>query len=695
MSAPTADLLFEIGTEEIPAGFLARALEALPGLAKERLDGARLGYTSIASLGTPRRLTLSVTGLPIAQPDVSEEVTGPPAKAAFDAAGKPTKAAIGFAQKNGVAVEALRVLEVPGKGAYIAATRQLTGAPTATLLPKLLGELARAIPWKKQMRWASLDEAFVRPVHWIVALFGGEVVPLEAWGVKSGRETRGHRFLAPGALALTGALDDYKTQLRTAFVVVDGASRRTMIEAELARVEQEAGVRLRPDAALLDEVTNLVEYPQAICGSFDEAFLEVPAEVIVSAMRAHQRYFAMEQAGGALANKFVTIAGTVTRNPAKVRAGNERVLGARLSDARFFFREDQHTGLEAMAAKLAGVVFQKDLGTVGEKVVRIAGAQAAAQHAGVDAPAWRRTAALAKADLTSKMVGEFPDLQGVMGSQYARLAQEPADIADAILEHYLPRGASDGLPKGALGAALGIADRMDTVVGCFAVGLGPTGSTDAFGLRRAALAILNLLLARGWDVSLAALVDDAAAGLADKLGKKWSPERRTEVLEFFKNRLRGLLVEQKGLAADCVDAALAAGADDVPDAAARAAAVAHLRDRPDFEPLAVAFKRVGNILKGEKAAGEPDRARFAHASESALWDAFTGARGRVQELLGRREYDRALNELAALKPAVDKFFDDVLVMDKDPAVKSNRLALLGAVNGTFLKIADFRQLAVA
>jgi glycyl-tRNA synthetase beta chain len=689
----TADLLFEIGCEEIPAGFLARALEALPQLARERLDAARLTYKEIVAIGAPRRLALAVTGLPVAQPDVSEEITGPPAKAAFDAAGKPTKAAIGFAQKNGVPIEALRVLELPGKGAYVAATRQLIGAPTATLLPKLLSELARAIPWKKQMRWASFDEAFVRPVHWIVALFGGEVVPLEQYGVKSGRETRGHRFLAPGAVALTGSLEDYKSKLRTAFVVVDGAARRTMIEAELVRVEKESGAKLRPDATLLDEVTNLVEYPQAVRGSFDEAFLEVPEEVIVSAIRTHLRYFALEGKDGKLVNQFVTIAGTVTKDPALVRAGNEKVIVARLSDARFFFREDQAFGLPRMAEKLAGVVFQKDLGTVGEKVVRIGKAATAAKLAGVPLASWERAVVLAKADLTSKMVGEFPDLQGVMGRHYARIAKEDAAVADAILEHYLPRGANDALPQGALGSALGIADRMDTIVGCFAVGLGPTGSADAFGLRRAALAVLNLLFARGWNAPLSTLVDDAATNLAGKI--KWGAERRTEVLEFFRTRLRGLLVEQKGLAADCVDAALAAGFDDVPDAAARAAAVAHLRERPDFEPLGIAFKRVGNILKGEKPTGEPDRKRFAHASETALWDAFTATRGRVEDWVGKREYDRALNELATLKPAVDKFFDDVMVMDKDPAVKANRLALLGAVNGTFLRIADFRQLAVA
>jgi glycyl-tRNA synthetase beta chain len=688
-----AELLFEMGTEEIPAGFLTRALEALPALAEERLRAARLAFGQVRALGTPRRITLSVKDLADRQADVSELVTGPPAKAAFDAAGKPTKAAVGFAQKNGVAIEALTVVEVPGKGAYVAARREEKGGATAALLPKLLGDLAHAIPWKKSMRWASLDEAFVRPVHWVVALYAGEVVPLTLYGAKSSRETRGHRFLSPAAVALDGSLEGYVQKLREAFVLVDSQTRRTSIEAELLRVEKEAGgLTVRPDPELLGEVVNLVEYPQAVCGSFAEEFLVIPAEVIVSAMRGHQRYFAMEAPGGALRNRFVTVAGTLVADPAVVRHGNERVLAARLSDAKFFFVADRQSKLGERSGKLDGVVFQAKLGTIGEKVVRLR-KSGLAELLGVDPAAFDRAAELCKTDLVTKMVGEFPELQGVMGRHYALLEGEKLEVADAILEHYMPRGAQDRLPPGSLGAALGLADRMDTLVGCFAVGLAPTGSADAFGLRRAALAILNLLLDKGWRVSLGTLVDRAARELGGKI--HWTPELRLQILEFARTRLAGLLVEQKKLPADCVEAALAASSEDVPDALWRATAVAHLRDRPDFEPLGIAFKRVANILKGEAVKGEPNVDSLAHPSEKALWAAFVAVRERVSGQVGALKYDEALRELITLKPGVDKFFDDVLVMDKDPAVRQNRLALLGTINATFLSIADFRQLAVA
>ncbi len=702
-SPPAAELLFEIGTEEIPAGFLARAIVDLRALAAERLAALRLAHGEIAVVGAPRRLALSVQALAERQADVSETVTGPPASAAFDKEGKPTKAAAGFAARNNVPVESLTVVEVPGKGAYVAARREQRGEATRTLLPQFLAELARALPWKKSMRWASLDQPFVRPVHWLVALYAGEVIPLDLWETKSGRETRGHRFLNPGAVALDGTLEDYKAKLRRAHVIVDPAARRTEIEAELARVQKTEGVKIRPDEALLDEVTNLVEYPVAIAGSFDEAYLEIPAEVIVSAMRAHQRFFATQRAtekpDGTLDNHFITIAGTITKDPAVVRSGNERVLAARLADARFFFREDRHAKLDDLAARLGGVVFQAKLGTVGDKVGRvgrIAGEVAVAL--GLDAAAAARAAALCKADLVSKVVGEFPDLQGIMGRHYARLAGEDPAVADAIFEHYLPRGAADELPVGDIGAALGVADRIDTIVGCFAVGLQPTGSADAFGLRRAALALLNILLGRGWSkLRLDALVDAAARELEPRLQQqkiKWTPELRSQILEFFKTRLRGLLVEQKALAADCVDAALAVGYYDVPDASKRAAAVGHLRERPDFEPLGIAFKRVANILKGEAPAGEPDTARFSHDSERALWTSFLAVRDAVAGQVAAHDYDGALRELTTLKPAVDKFFDDVLVMDPDAAVKQNRLNLLGTINTTFMTIADFRQLAV-
>ena len=686
------DLLFEIGTEEIPAAFLARALAELPALATARLAAARLEHEQVVALGAPRRLALHVRGLVDRQADIAETVTGPPAQAAFDKAGKPTRAALGFAQKAGVSVEDLKVVDIPGKGAYVTAARAEKGAETRALLPALLVELARSIPWKKSMRWAGLDESFVRPVHWVVALYAGEIVPLEMYGVASGGDSRGHRFLAPGPVALDGSLDNYRGKLRQAFVVVDPAARKTAILAELARVQRESGVSVRPDAELVDEVTNLVEYPQAVAGSFDAAFLAIPPEVIISAMRGHQRYFATEGAGsaGVLSNRFVTVAGTLTRNPEVVRHGNERVLAARLSDARFFWEEDRGTSVDTLGKRLGGLIFQKALGTVAEKVVRVGALAKLFVDVGVDVGVFAQAAALAKLDLVSKMVGEFPDLQGVMGRYYAPAWGAGPEVADAILEHYLPRTAQDRLPPSALGAALAIADRVDTIVGCWSVGLAPTGSADAFGLRRAALAVLNILGERGWKLPLATLVAEAAA-----LQKVSVPAAAPgEILEFMRTRLRGLLVDGRNLAADCVDAALAAGADDVPDAIARAVAVAHLRDRPDFEPLGVAFKRVANIIKGGDAGELVALDAGAHPSERALWDRFVAVRDTVLGLVGGRDYDAALRELAGLKPAVDKFFDDVLVMDDDPAVRRRRLALLGTLNRTFLRIADFKLLAV-
>ncbi|HWN67670.1 MAG TPA: glycine--tRNA ligase subunit beta, partial [Haliangium sp.] len=418
-----ADLLLEIGTEEIPAGFLTRAIESLSARAEAALTEARLDAERVRVLGTPRRLVLSVARLADRQPDLEERVVGPPARAAFDDAGKPTQAAVGFAKRNGVPVENLERAEVEGKkGEYVVCTRHEPGKPAAEVLPALLERLIAEQPWAKSMRWAYREESFVRPVQWIVALLGDEVLPISFAGVAAGRVSRGHRFLAPEPVTVPGALSAYLDVMRQRFVIVDPAMRAEMITAELARVEAEIGARVRPDAELLREVANLVEYPVAVCGSFRESFLEVPEEVIVSAMRAHQRYFAVEDAQGRLANRFVTIAGTVTRDAAVVRAGNERVLAARLSDASFFFREDRRIPLAKRAEKLAEVVFQSDLGSIDAKARRI-GAIAArlAAEVGADAGHVSRAAALCKADLVTHMVFEFPDLQGVMGRHYARL----------------------------------------------------------------------------------------------------------------------------------------------------------------------------------------------------------------------------------------------------------------------------------
>ncbi len=502
--------------------------------------------------------------------------------------------------------------------------------------------------------------------------------------------------MAPAAIELAGDAKSYSQALREAFVIVSPEARQTMITAEIARIEGEVDGSVRPDPELVAEVANLIEYPVGICGEFSEEYLEVPEQVIVSAMRSHQRYFAMSRGDGSLLNRFVTIAGTVTRDPELVRRGNERVLGARLADAQFFYREDRKHDLEHFASKLDDVVFQKKLGTIGAKVRRLSkGAIALAGDVGVSVESVTRASALCKADLCSQMVYEFPELQGSMGRRYASLAGESGAISAAIEEHYMPRGASDDLPAGDVGAVIGIADRLDTIAGCFAIGVVPTGSADPFGLRRAALGVLRLLAERSWSVDLETLVTRAIEAVVEGQELKADVAKvRGEVLEFLRVRFRGLLTDGKSLPGDCVDAALAVGFADPRDARARAEAVSQLRARADFEPLAAAFKRIANILKGQSPGGVPKPEAFVEDGERGLWTAFEEVQGRVDANLADSDYGKALQILSELKGPVDSFFDSVLVMDKDDAIRENRLAMLGRINATFTKIADFRQLAV-
>lgn len=687
-------LLLEIGTEEIPAGYLSAAMVAIASRCEAALQAARLPFESVRALGTPRRLSLVVEGLAEGQADLEEEMVGPPARVAFDGEGKPTKAAEGFAKRNGVALAELRKGPAEGKkGEYLLCTRREAGKSASEVLEPLLVGLLAELPWPKSMRWHVGEHSFVRPVHWIVCLFGSDALPLKFCGIVAGRMTRGHRFLAPAEIELDGTITGYERALREAFVVVDPEKRQTMIRAEISRIEKDTGGTVRQDDELIVEVANLVEYPVGVCGTFREEYLEVPERVIVSAMRSHQRYFAMSGADGKLLNRFITIAGTVTRNNDVVRAGNERVLAARLADAQFFFREDQKHSLEHFASKLDDVVFQKKLGSIGAKVGRLsAGAVVLAKEVGIDVELVKRSAALCKADLTSQMVWEFPELQGTMGRRYALLAKEDPEVCTAIEEHYMPRGASDDLPTSAVAAVVGVADRLDTIVGCFAIGLVPTGSADPYGLRRAALGVLRLFSDQSWKVDLRVLVGRAAEQLEGTVPV--SEKVIAQVLDFLKVRFRGLLTDSKSLPGDCVDAALAVGFADPRDAGARAEAVSDLRSRDDFEPLAAAFKRVANILKGQSPPGGPNPDAFVEDDERSLWKAYEGIRERVDSKLSGDDYAGALQVLVELKGPVDSFFDAVLVMDKDELIRDNRLAMLARINDTFTRIADFRQLAV-
>jgi glycyl-tRNA synthetase beta chain len=690
-----ADLLFEIGSEEIPAKMLARALADLPAQLEARLAEARLEHHGVRALGTPRRIAVVVKQLADQQPSKVEQFVGPPVGAAFDASGKLTKAGEGFAKKHGVAEAALQKVEVAGKkGLYLATTVELVGNDTRVLLPQLLVDLAGAIAWPKSMRWGWGDTTFVRPVQWLVALFGGEVVPLSWAGQTAGRASRGHRFLANHAVDIATA-GDYEHALREARVVVDPAVRRTEIESELARLARETHCKVRPDAALLDEVANLGEYPKGVCGAFDPAYLDVPEEVVVTAMRTHQRYFAMEDAAGKLAPRFATVMATIVKDAAVVARGNETVIAARLSDARFFWAEDlKRAGFDAWNAKLDGVVFQAKLGdkakTIGAKVRRVVDIV----HRLDGGDTAELAARYCKADLASHVVGEFPELQGVMGKHYARRFGLSAEVADVIEQHWWPKGQGGALPQTAAGFVVAIADRIDTLVGCFATGLAPTGNADPLGLRRAALGILEIETATGNAWSTAELIGIAADAYGDTLAV--SAEARAQLAEFFRQRLRGLLVD-RGVDASLADVALGAPSDNPYVVMHKATALATLSTAAK-----IAFKRIGNILddaraKGFGAQSVPRPEAFVAAAERELHAAFGARRADIASALERHDYRAALTLLSEMGPVLAAFFDKggVMVMDPDPALRENRLALLRAIYEPFAQIGDFRKLGAS
>lgn len=688
---PGNDLLFELGCEEIPAKMLAKALADLPAAVEAKLTAARLTYGAVRALGTPRRLALIVKGLADRQPDLDEEVVGPPVGAAFAADGTITKAGQGFAAKNGVTPESLQKKEVAGKkGVYVVAQRHVAGTETRALLPSLLQELITGIPWPKSMRWGWADTTFVRPVQWLVALYGGEVVPLAWAGQTAGRNSRGHRFLSNRPIEIASA-DSYVETLHAANVIVDQDTRKTLVRAELARLENETGFKVRVDEALLAEVIHLGEYPVGVSGQFNPAFLEVPAEIIVTAMRTHQRYFAMEDAAGKLAPRFVTMMATIVKDPAVVAKGNETVLASRLSDAKFFFAEDRKKTFEDWNAKLDGVVFQAKLGdtakTIGHKVARLE--QIVSSVASSDVA--RKAARYAKSDLASHAVGEFPEVQGTMGKHYAVLAGMGQPVADVIEQHWWPKGQGAELPKTDDSALVALADRMDTIIGCFAVGLEPSGSADPFGLRRAAIGIWQICLERGWHTHYAQ-VRNAATTALESQGVKLKDSKPLD--EFFKARLRGILVDQ-GIPAQDADAALAQDFTDPVDARARALACAKIS-----KEAREVFKRVANILddaRGKKLAigAAPDAGTFVADAERNLHAAIGEAQQREQAARDKRDYTAVFDSLERLRPTVAAFFDKggVMVMDPDPALRDNRLALLNWFIAPYIAIADFRLLA--
>ncbi len=690
----THTLLFELGTEELPPSGMPAVLPELEGMPQSLLKEARLAFEAVRAFATPRRLAIVVTGLGDRQPARVVTVTGPPKKAGFDATGKPTKAALGFARSQGVAVDRLTTIQTE-RGEYLAAVRQEEGRSAAEALPELLERLVFSLPFSKQMRWGDGEVRFVRPVRWVVALLDGEVLPLTIAGAAADRITYGHRFLAPGPIELrTSDAQEYVEKLLSAHVIADFATRRGRVKAAVEKVASEHGLGAVVDSATLNTVAHLVESPAAIMGTFPERYLELPRVVVETTIRRHQKCFSVERSNGKLANFFVAVSNMPGVDPTEIRRGNERVIRARLADADFYFREDQKMRLEERLSLLKGIVFQERLGTLDEKTERVAAL--AMEFGGAISPATyhmaRRASQLAKADLASRMVREFPELQGIIGEEYARRDGESEEVACAIREQYLPRSADDDLPESLAGAVLSMADKLDTIVGCLGIGLLPTGSQDPYGLRRQAQGFLQTVLKWQLRLSLSWLVDRALELLAPKLTQPIDVTR-AQVLEFLRVRLATLLMTGEGaLRPDVVEAAMAAGYDDPVNLRRRAQAVAAFRTRPDFESLLITFKRVVNILPAG-FSGEVDPARFTDPAERALFDALAGRHSRIEEALGQEAYERALEEIAALRPWVDQFFTAVLVMVHDRALQQNRLALLGKIARLLLRVADLRRLA--
>lgn len=682
------DLILEIGTEEIPASYLPPALEQIKQLAEKELTAQRIPFATTHAYATPRRIVLHVTGVAEAQESSVKEVMGPAKAVAYDDKGKPTKAAEGFARGQGIAVKDLKLVSTP-KGEYVAAVKSEASEPTARILPAIMPRIITTLHFPKMQRWGYLSLRFPRPIRWILCLYGNEVVPFALEGIKSGRQMRGHRFMAPGPFEIQD-VKDYFRQIKKAKVVLDQDERRAIIVEGVAKAAEQVGGKVIPDESLVDEVTYLVEYPVIVTGTYEDKYLSLPREVLITSMRSHQRYFTVTNSRKKLMPYFITISNNVTRDKSVVAMGNERVLRARLEDGMFFFQEDRKIPLKTRVEELKDVVFQEKLGTSWEKMERFSSLSAylAKKVQPENIKEVKRVAFLCKGDLVTQMVGEFADLQGVMGREYAILEGEDKAVADGILEHYYPRYSGDRTPSTIGGAAVSIADRLDTVCGCFGIGISPTGTADPYGLRRHALAVIAILMDRGWRVSLSDLMKQSLKLLKDKIDVP-QKEALAALEEFFKGRLHNLFTG-RGYRHDLVSAVLEDHWADPVDAAARLEALTSFSKKSGFADLMLSFKRVMNIIP-EGFTGKVDHKKTREAVEKTLLDTATSLGKDAAAMLETGDYLKVLNILAGMKKPVDAFFDGVMVMDKDASVKKNRLAILGTVSVLFAQVADFRK----
>ena len=686
-------LLFELGTEELPPGSLRALGEALRSELCARLTEQRITHGDARWFAAPRRLAVLIDNVAVLQEDALIEKLGPQLAAAFDASGKPTGAALGFARGCGVEVSALGRAQ-GDKGERLAFRQTVPGRPSDALLPGIVEAALGALPIAKRMRWGGRRAEFVRPVHWVVLLHGSTVVSGTVMGLEAGRVTRGHRVHGEARISLENASDYVDALRQRGFVIADHEERRAIVAAQVEQAAKSAGGIAELDEALVEEVTSLVEWPCALAGRFEERFLDVPAEALVSSMKGHQKFFPVRDASGALLPCFVTVANIESTDPSQVIAGNQRVIRPRLADAAFFFAQDKLSTLASRRERLRSVVFQTELGSVWDKTERVAGLAAfVADVLGANVADCRRAGELSKSDLVSEMVLEFDELQGTMGRYYALNDGESPAVAQALLEQYLPRQSGGALPQSAAGAALAIADRVDTLVGIFGIGQPPTGSKDPFALRRSALGVLRIIVEGGLPLDLVPLLERAAAAHGAL------PQAATvvgSVRDYMLERFRAWYTEA-GVRIECVTAVQARGVTAPLDFDRRVRAVSAFSALPEAAALAAANKRVANILqkRDDSAPVDIDPTLFEDAAEGDLFTALESALAVSAPLLAEGDYTGTLLALASLRTPVDAFFERVLVMSEDPALRANRIALLSRLRHAFLAVADISALAVS
>jgi glycyl-tRNA synthetase beta chain len=690
------DLLFEIGTEEIPAKYMPATLEQVKVIAESMLKGNRIAFEEIKSYGTPRRIVLFVRGIAEQQEDLEELVKGPSKKAAYDEGGNPSKALLGFLKGQKAELHEVLVQELSGVE-YIYFKKQEKGQPTKEVLKTMLPNILTSITFPKSMKWGNKSFRFARPVRWLVPILGDELIEFDKDGILCSRSTKGHRVLSEGSIEIRNT-SEYFEKLREGFVIVDQDERRSLIRKQCEELARAKGGEALMDEELLEEVVYLLEYPTALMGGFESEYLKLPKEVVITPMKEHQRYFPVIDKNRKLMNYFITVRNGDNRFLETVQEGNEKVLRARLADANFFYSEDKRNSLESCVEKLKHVVFQETLGTIYDKTQRISAiSEYLAEVVGLKTDERKqllRSAYLCKADLVSGMVKEFDELQGIMGREYALIQGEKQEVADAILEHYLPRFAGDYTPETVNGSILSISDKMDTICGCYAIGIQPTGSQDPYALRRQAIGVTSIILEAKMHLGLAHLADTALKTFAEKGILKVDPKAtKRDIIEFFKQRFRNVMID-KGFEYDVIDAVINAEFDDIYDSYVKIEELSKWKYRDEFLNILGSVSRVSNLASKAKSS-EINIELFTEKAELELLKAFDRVNAEYEGYVDNREYGKALKLMITLKKPIDDFFDNIMVMVEDEDIKNNRLGLLKSMANMMSRIADLGAIVVS